>query len=95
MRGVCIEILTGGERRYLSSPVWVTKNRNGVIRTPSRVHALGVGDGETVWSLGALDGYPEAKIITRAEYEERPGIQEEDPELNAEAALTIIMGGAT
>lgn len=94
MKALFVEIIGTGERLRIEKPVWITKNRNGIIRTPYRVHALGVGDGETFWSLGALDGYPEAKLITRAEYEETLTQQDADPELTAEEALEIIIGGS-
>ena len=90
---ICIEITETGERRRIENEIWITRNRNGVIRTPHRVKALGICDGEITWSLGTLEGYPEAKLITRAEYEERVA-GEEDPELSAEEALDIILGGS-
>jgi hypothetical protein len=89
---ICIEITETGERRRIENEIWITRNRNGVIRTPHRVKALGICDGEITWSLGALEGYPEAKLITRAEFEEYRS-WEEDPELSAEEALDIILGG--
>lgn len=89
---ICIEITETGERRRIENEIWITRNRNGVIRTPHRVKALGICDGETTWSLGTLEGYPEAKLITRAEFEEYRS-WEEDPELSAEEALDIILGG--
>ncbi len=88
-----IEIMETGERRRIAHEIWITTNRNGIISTPHRVKALGVGDGETVWSLGGLAGYPEAKIITLSEYEEGLTPPDEDPELTAEEALAIMMGG--
>ena len=91
---ICLEICETGECRQIEKEVWITANRNGILTTPSRVKALGVGDGESVWSLGGLEGYPEARIITRAEYDERLSPPEEDPELTAEEALDIIMGGS-
>lgn len=91
---VCIKITETDERRRIVDPVWVTRNRNGILRTPHRVRALGVGDGEQIWSLGNLEGYPEAKIITLAEYEESLTEKETDPELTAGEALEIIMGGS-
>lgn len=65
-----IEIIETGERRRIENEVWVTENRNGVVITPHRVKALGVGDGKEVWSLGKLEGFPGARLITLAEYEE-------------------------
>lgn len=90
---VCIESLETGERKLIPDPVWITRNRNGVLRTPFRAKALGVFDGEQNWSFGALEGYPEAKIITRAEYEESLCAPEEDPELTDAQALQYIMEG--
>lgn len=94
MAAVYIEITHTGERRAIREAVWLTWNGRGVIRTPHRVKALGVGDGQQNWSFGTLEGYPEAKLITRAEYEERPGAPDKDPELTAEEALNIILGGS-
>lgn len=91
---VCIEIVETGERRKITRPVWITTNRNGVVATPHRVKAQGVGDGERIWSLGELEGYPLARIITLAEYEEGMTPPDEDPELTAEEALAIMMGGS-
>lgn len=89
---VCIEIIGTGERRRLERPVWINVNRNGILTTPHRVKAKGVGDGAQIWSLGGLAGYPEAKIITLAEFLETQDPQ--DPELTAEEALNIILGGS-
>lgn len=89
---IYIEISQTGERRCLESPLWITRNRNGILTTPHRIKALGVGDGVNVWSLGKLDGYPEAKLITLAEYGETRSSP--DPELSAEEALNIILGGS-
>lgn len=91
---ICIEVCDTGERLKLDDPVWITKNRNGLLRAPHRVKALGVGDEEHIWSLGGLEGYPEAKIITRAEYEETLAAPETDPELTDAQALNIILGGS-
>lgn len=68
-----IEIVETGERRCIEREIWVTTNRNGVVATPHRIKAKGVCDGEQIWSLGELDRYPLARIITRAEYEEQIG----------------------
>lgn len=65
-----LEIVETGERLRIQNEVWLTTNRNGLVTTPHRVLAKGVGDGMGVWSLGDLQGYPEARIITLAEYEE-------------------------
>ena len=94
MERICIEIIETGERRKLERPIWVTRNRNGILATPHRVKAGGVSDGETVWSLGQLDGFPEAKVITLAEYLEAQTEPDTDPELTAEEALNIILGGS-
>ena len=91
---ICIEIIETGERRCIENEVWITENRNGIHRTPHRCKALGIGDGETVWSLGKLEGYPQAKLITLAEYGETLTPPESDPELTAEEALNIILGGS-
>lgn len=93
-KGVCIEIIGTGERLCIEKPMWITRNRNGILTTPHAVRALGIGDGEQIWSLGSLDGYPEAAIITRAEYEERLTTSDPDPELTAAEALNIILGGS-
>jgi len=90
---ICIEIAESGERLRIEEEIWVTVNRNGPIITPHRHHALGVGDGELIWSLGSIEGYPMAKIITLAEYEERLTAPDPDPELSAAEALAIIVGG--
>lgn len=94
MMTVYIEIVETGERRRIDGPVWLTRNRNGIHRTPYRVKALGVGDGENIWSFGSLADYPGAKLITRAEYEETLSAQDPDPELTTEEALSIILGGS-
>lgn len=86
-----IEITEIGERRRIENEVWITVNRNGPLATPHRIKAMGVGDGEHIWSLGELEGYPEARIITLAEYLEAQA--EEDPELTAEETVNIMMGG--
>lgn len=90
---ICIEILETGDRRKIDRPVWVTVNHNGVLSTPHRIKALGVGDGEHIWSLGELEGFPEARIIPLAEYLETQGKVDPDPELSAEETLIILMGG--
>lgn len=90
---ICIEIIETGERRRIDRPVFITTNRNGILATPHAVKALGVGDGERIWSLGGLEGYPEARRITRAAYEETLTAPDPDPELTAEEALNIILGG--
>ena len=94
MEYICIEIIETGERRRIDRPIWVTTNRNGILATPHRIKARGVGDGEHIWSLGELEGYPEAKIITLAEYLEVQASPEEDPELSDREALEIILGGS-
>lgn len=90
---ICVLLPDTGVRIKLDHPVWITTNRNGIVVTPERVKAKGVGDGEHIWSLGELEGYPEAKLITLAEFLE---VQETDPdpELSAEEALNIILGGS-
>ena len=90
---ICIEVKETGERRCIENEIWITKNRSGIRRTPHRCKALGIGDGETVWSLGKLEGYPAAKLITLAEYLESLGEQGEEEELSAQEALDIILGG--
>ena len=89
---ICIEITKTGQRVRIEREIWVSANRNGLYIAPNRILAKGVGDGEQIWSLGALDGYPGARIITLAEYME--GAPETDPELTAEQALEIILGGS-
>ena len=91
---ICIEITETGERRCIENEIWITKNRSGIRRTPHRCKALGIGDGETVWSLGKLEGYPQAKLITLAEYLETQASPEEDPELSDREVLEIILGGS-
>ena len=91
---VCIEIVGTGERLCLEKPIWVLRNRNGLLRTRHRIKAMGVSDGEMVWSLGALAGYPEARIITRAEYEESLAETETDPELEDSQLVSILLGGS-
>ena len=90
---ICIEIIETGERRCIENEIWITANRSGIRRTPHRCKALGIGDGETVWSLGKLEGYPQAKLITLAEYLESLGEQGEE-ELSAREVLDIILGGS-
>lgn len=94
MECICIEIIETGESRRIEQPIWITTNRNGVLVTPHRVKAKGIGDGESIWSLGGLEGCPEAKLITRAEYEESLTLVESDPVLTAMAAMKIMMGGS-
>lgn len=91
---ICIEIADSGERIKIDREIWVTENRNGILRTRYRCKALGVSDGSRIWSLGELKSFPGAKIITLAEYDEEPLVQEPDPELSAEEALNIILGGS-
>lgn len=67
---ICIEIIETGERLRIEKEIWITANRNAPLITPHRRKALGVGDGINVWSLGKLDGFPVARLITLAEYEE-------------------------
>lgn len=90
---ICIEEKGSGIRRRIEREIWIVGNRNGSVITPHRHKAQGVGDGVRVWSLGKLDGYPEARLITLAEFEEALGFADTDPELCAEEALEIIMGG--
>lgn len=90
---ICMEIVETGERRKIDRPTWITVNRNGLIRTPHRAKALGVGDGERIWSLGELEGYPRARVISLAEYLESLGQEDPDPELTAEETLNILLGG--
>ena len=93
MEYICIEIIDTGERRRIERPIWFARNRNGILATPHRVKALGVGDGEHIWSLGELEGWPEARIIPLAEYMETQGMEDPDPELTAGEALNILLGG--
>lgn len=83
-----------GEYICIENEIWITANRNGIVITPHRVKAKGVGDGTSIWSLGALEGFPAARIITWAEYEEQTVKPDADPELSAEEALEIMMGGS-
>lgn len=91
---ICIEVKETGERLRIEHEIWVTVNRSAMVITPYRVLAKGVGDGSHIWSLGELEGYPEVRIITLAEYEEKLTPPDPDPELSAEEALKIIMGGS-
>ena len=91
---VCIEVLDTGACIRIENELWITSNRNGLIRTPHRIKASGICDGERVWSLGKLEGYPEAKLITLAEYMATLGEKDADPELSAQEALEIILGGS-
>ena len=91
---ICIEIEDSGLRLRLEHEVWITQNRNGLMTTPHRNHAKGVGDGTSIWSLGELEGYPVARIITLAQYEENSLPPDPDPVLTAEEALKIILGGS-
>lgn len=93
MGEICIEIKETGERIRIVEPVWITRNRNGILITPHSTKALGVGDGERIWSFGDLEGYPQARIITLAEWMECQGEETEDPELAPEEALNILLGG--
>jgi hypothetical protein len=88
-----LEVRETGQRLRIERELWITRNRNGLVITPHRVKALGVGDGTQVWSLGDLEGCPEARIITLAEFCETIPQEESDPELSAQEALEIIMGG--
>ena len=94
MERICIEITGTGERKRIDRPIWIIRNSNGILATPHRCQAGGVSDGETVWSLGQLEGFPEAKVITLAEYLEARTEPDTDPELTAEEALNIILGGS-
>lgn len=91
MKELYLELVGSGERICLEEPVWITRNRWGLLRTRYRVKALGVSDGERVFSLGKLEGYPRARIITRAEYEE--GLSQLDPELDDRQIVNILLGG--
>ena len=90
---ICMELSETGERLRIEREVWIRRNRNGVEITPHRERAQGVGDGERIWSLGELEGYPLAKIITMAEFLEAYA-EDPDPELTAEEAMNIILGGS-
>ena len=65
---VCMEITETGAHIRIDREIWITTNRNGIVATPHRIKAKGVGDGEKIWSLGELEGYPQARVITLAEY---------------------------
>lgn len=90
---ICMEITETGQRLRIEQEIWITTNRNGIVATPHRFLAKGVGDGGHIWSLGELDGFPGARIITLAEYLESCTFAEDDPELSAGEALNIILGG--
>ena len=74
---ICIEITETGQRLKLDGGFFVRRQRNGVLVRCPKPKRQGVCDGERVWSLGQLEEYPEARIITRAEYEEHLGTQTE------------------
>lgn len=60
-----------GECLRIAREIYVARQKNGtLVRIPRRYGAQGVSDGEQTWSLGGLQGYPAARLITRAEYEE-------------------------
>lgn len=60
-----------GDCRMISREIWVARQKNGIlVRIPRAFGAEGISDGEQTWSLGALEGYPKARRITRAEYEQ-------------------------
>lgn len=89
---ICIEIEQTGETRRIDRPIWVRRLGNGTVAACHRPQAEGVSDGAETWSLGALEGYPAAKLITLMEHRE-PDAQDDDPELTAEEALNILLGG--
>ena len=91
---VCIEIVGTGARKKIMAPVWIKQNRNGLLCTSHRHQARGIGDGEQIWSLGTLAGYPEAQIITLAEYLEAAAASDEDPELTEGQIVSILLGGS-
>ena len=93
MEHICIEIIATGERRRIEGPLWIDRGRNGPFLTPHRIKAKGLGDGEQIWSLGGLEGYPEARLITLTEYLQSLAGEDPDPELTPEEALEIILGG--
>lgn len=67
-----------GECQMIPEEIWVRRQKNGIlVRTPRRFGAEGVSDGVQTWSLGPLQGYPVARTITRAEYEEHRQGREE------------------
>ena len=62
MERICIEIIETGERRKLERPIWVTRNRNGILATPHRVKAGGGkrrGDG---LEPGAAGGFSRGEV---------------------------------
>lgn len=91
---ICIEILETGARRRIDGEIWVRRQSNGTVVRCQRPRAQGVSDGAEIWSLGSLEGYPEAKLIPLAEFEESLAPPDTDPELTAEEALNIILGGS-
>lgn len=91
---ICIEISDTGERRRIEREIWVRRQSNGVVVRCTRSKGQGVGDGEQTWSLGSLAGYPDARHIPLAEYEEGLTPPDPDPMLTAEEALNIMMGGS-
>lgn len=91
---ICIEIPQTGERRRIERDFWVRRQSNGTVVSCPRPKGQGVCDGEQIWSLGTLAGYPAARLIPLAEYLEAPGVPDADPVLTAEEALYIMMGGS-
>lgn len=93
-----IHVMAGDRPHRLESPVWLTANRNGIIRTAHEPLARGILIDDEIHNLQGkepLGDYPEAKIITTAEYLEALGRTEPDPdpELTDEEAFHIMMGG--
>lgn len=92
---IYIEIIETGARAAIERPIWLTRNRNGILATPHRVKALGVSDGTENFSFGTLEGCRLVRLITRAEYEESLTGPETELQLTAQQALEIITGGTT
>ena len=91
---IWIKIEHTGEVRQLDRPVWVRRLSNGTLVVCRRPQARGVSDGAQTWSLGDLEGLPLARIITKCEYLAQAVPEDPDPELTAEEALNIILGGS-
>lgn len=91
---IWIRIVGTGEVRQIGEEIWVRRLDNGTVAACHRPQAQGVSDGAQTWSLKGLEGYPEAERITMSEYLEALDGADPDPELSAEEALNIIMGGS-
>lgn len=103
MKGICVKLLDGAEAGtavILEAPVYVYQDRRGRLLRCDRVKAQGVLSvtAEEIWQLQGKVPLERAAatvaVITRAEHDElASGDAGADPELTAEEALNIMMGG--